>query len=273
MSQQTVPHITQPVGNSAFQLVQEKGWQRGLGNLHRSEFRRWFGTNMWLWMAVIWTAIFNFILAGMVWRGQMPYDEAYTLYCVFGGLFPQIATIIIMQDVLVGEKETGTAAWILSKPVDRKAFVISKFIPNSIGVLLTMVLIPGLVAYIHISVATGVWISPLRLLGGLSVLGLNQLFYLTLSLMLGAVFNNRAAVIAIPMAFAFGQQYILSAAPFLANVLPWSLAISLGDPAPQAVAPGILVATPFSPGPVWFALVCIVIFVAVALWRFEKTEF
>lgn len=37
MSEQT---ISKPTGNSAFKLVQEKGWQRGLHNLHRSEFRR-----------------------------------------------------------------------------------------------------------------------------------------------------------------------------------------------------------------------------------------
>jgi len=34
-------------GNSAFQLVSERGWRRGLGSMLRSEFSRWWQTRMW----------------------------------------------------------------------------------------------------------------------------------------------------------------------------------------------------------------------------------
>ena len=63
-------------------------------------------------------------------------------------MFPAIAVIIIMKDTLVGEKQSGTAAWVLSKPVSRPAFILSKLAANSIGVLATIVILPGVVAFI-----------------------------------------------------------------------------------------------------------------------------
>ncbi len=68
-------------------------------------------------------------------------------YAIFAGLFPAVGVVIIMQGVVVGEKKSGTAAWVLSKPVTRPAFILSKVIANSLGVLVTMVVLPGIVAY------------------------------------------------------------------------------------------------------------------------------
>ncbi len=61
------------------------------------------------------------------------------IYAVFAGMFPAVAVVIIMQGVLVGEKRDGTAAWVMSKPISRPAFILSKVLANSLGVLATMV--------------------------------------------------------------------------------------------------------------------------------------
>ena len=63
-------------------------------------------------------------------------------------MFVAFGVMIVMQRVLVREKNSGTAAWVLSKPVTRTAFVVSRLVVNTIAILLTSVLVPGLIFYI-----------------------------------------------------------------------------------------------------------------------------
>ncbi len=261
-------------GNEAFVMAYRRGWRGGLRNMLRAELGKWFRTNMWWVQSLIWIAVINGILAGILWSGEgMDANEATALFSVFMGLFPAIAIIIIMQDAIVGEKESGTAAWVLSKPVSRSAFVLSKLFANLLGVLVSMVLLPSLAAYIQLSFASGELPDPVKFLEGLSVVYLNLVFYLTLTLMLGAFFNHRGPVIGIPLALAFGQQMILGLLPFLAEVLPWTLVVPFGQvelPIAAAVMQG---ATPHSMNPLYSALIWVVLFVVLSLWRFEKEEF
>ena len=262
-------------GNSAFQMVAARGWRGGLRNMLRVENGKWWRSQMWWIQAIMWTAIVNGILAGILWSGQEAVGaiEAVSLYGIFSGLFPAIAVVIIMQDALVGEKETGTAAWILSKPVSRTAFVLAKFLANSLGVLVTMLLIPGLVAYIQISLALGSWLAPLNFLAGIGVLYVLQWYYLSLTLMLGAFFNQRGPVIGIPLALAFGQQILFGMLPFLLKVLPWTLAVPAGELDSSIASAVILGQTPPSLFPLYISLVSVFVFMALAFWRFEKEEF
>ncbi len=261
-------------GNSAFELVQEQGWRRGLRNLMRAGFASWWQTSSWWVQTLIWTGVINFILAGVLWSGQgFDPQEALPLYAIFAGLFPPIAVIIIMQDAVIGEKLSGTAAWVLSKPVSRTAFILSKLWPNAVGVAATMVLFPGVVAFAQLLAAGAPVASPLHFLAGLGIFALNLCFYLTLTLMLGVLSNSRAAAIAVPMAFAFGQQYLMGMLPALKYVLPWTLALPPSNAMQGAVVPSVMAgAAPFSWGPLIFVCVCIVIFSGVALWRFQDQE-
>jgi ABC-type transport system involved in multi-copper enzyme maturation permease subunit len=273
MTAQTAPQNEQPTGNRIFEPVAEKGWRRGLANLHRSEFGRWFGTKLWLTMALMWTAIFNFMLAGVLRQSEQPMSmgDAYGFFLIFAGMFPSIAVVIIMQDVLVGEKQNGAAAWILSKPVSRPAFVISKLIPNSVGVVTSMALMPTLVAYLLIGLISGGWAAPLNLAAVIAIISLNLIFFLTMTLMLGALTDSSAAVIAIPLAFAFTQQYLAGLLPFLKTYLPWGLFIPMveGQPTPTMA---IITGQPPDLQAVWFTAICCILFTAVAIWRFDKTE-
>jgi len=240
----------------------------------RAEFGKWFRTSMWWTQSLIWILVINGILAGLLWGDEsMEIFEAAAFFSLFMGLFPAIAIIIIMQDAIVGEKESGTAAWVLSKPVSRSAFVLSKLIANLVGVLVTMVLLPSLVAYIHISYAGGALLDALNFLGGLGVIYLNLSFYLTLTLMLGTFFNHRGPVIGIPLALAFGQQLILGISPFLVEVLPWTLVIPYGDIELPFAAAIIRGEVPHSMNPFYTALFMVVVFIALSLWRFEREEF
>ena len=263
-------------GNSAFELRQEEGWRRGLGNLMSAGFAAWWATNLWWVQTLIWTAVINFILAGLLW-GAEAFDpqEAPALFALFAGLFPPIAVIIIMQDAVIGEKLSGTAAWVLSKPVSRTAFILSKLLPNAVGAVLTMNLFPSMIAYVQFTLA-GAAPNLVNYLLGLGVLAVNLLYFLTLTVMLGVLAKHRGTVIGVPLALAFGQQYLLGMIPPLRHVLPWTLVLpppgaeGLGG----AIAASIMAGQPLPPlTPFYAALISIAVFSVVAIWRFQDEEF
>ena len=259
--------------NESFQLVKERGWQRGLRNLLNAEFGGWWKTSSWWVQSIIWIGVINMAIASVLWGESGNAQTGIALYALFSCLFPTIAIIIILQDAIIGEKELGTAAWVLSKPVSRTAFVVAKLVAHSVGVLVTMTLLPGVVAYIQISLAGGSWLSPLNFLGGMAVIWLYQLFFLTLTLMLGVLYDHRAAVIGIPLALAFGSQLLVGVLPVLNFVLPWRLAVGVENETMAVIESIILGLPPFSWLPVLFVTGFVVLFTAVAIQRFQREEF
>jgi len=260
-------------GNSAFELVSEHGWRRGLGNLLDNEFGGWWRTSLWWIQTLIWVGVIGFMLGAEVIGAKENLANTLMIYGVFAGLFPAVAVIIIMQDALVGEKQTGTAAWVLSKPASRPAFILSKLVANSLGVLVTMVILPGIVAYAIMWFGTGSQLNPLDFLAGLGVIWLFLLFFLSLTLMLGAFFNQRGPVIGIAIALLFLEQYLIGFLPALKYILPWTLVIPLNNQT-DVIAPLVMLGQPLSSYLQLLAIaVEIVIFVVVALWRFEREEF
>jgi ABC-type transport system involved in multi-copper enzyme maturation permease subunit len=254
-------------------LVNERGWRRGLNNLLDNEFGRWWRTRRWWVQALIWTAVIGFMLGAMVTQGGADRETVVMIYGIFASMFPAVAVIITMQSVLIGEKSNGTAAWVLSKPVSRPAFILSKLVANSLTVLVVMVVIPGLVAYLLISIALGGPINPLFFLAGLGVIWLSLLWYLTFTLMLGAFLESRGAVIGISLGLLFIQQYLIGLIPLLKAALPWTLTVPLNN-STDALLPMLLqgqsVAS-FLPQ-VLIIGVEIVLFVVLAVWRFNKEE-
>jgi len=261
-------------GNSAFELIAERGWRRGMGNMLRSELAHWWKTSMWWVQCLIWAGMIGFMLSAIfLAEGDFDPAEAVMIYGLFAGLFPAIGVVIILQDAVVGEKESGTAAWVLSKPVSRQAFILSKLIAHSLGVTATMVVIPGIVAYAVFAIAGGITLNPVWFLAALGVILLNHVFFLAFTLMLGTLFNTRGPVIGLALALVFLQQNLIGMLPALQYVLPWTLV------APPNNGNDSLVSTLLMghPAPSWIQIglisVEIVVFIVVALRRFEKEEF
>jgi ABC-2 type transport system permease protein len=261
-------------GNSDFILVNEGGWRRGFNNLLDNEFARWWKTRMWWIQSLIWVGMIGFMLGTMLFGApDFNLKDGLMIYAVFAGIFPAVAVVIIMQGVLVGEKKDGTAAWVMSKPVTRPAFILSKMVANSLGMLVTMVLLPGVAAYVLFFVRIKAGLDPLSFLAAMGVIFLTLLFYLTLTLMLGSFFNNRGPVIGISLAFMFLQQYLVGLLPVLRYVLPWTLVVPLNNEA-EAVVPAILSGQPiYSFIPIVAVAVECVLFVLISLWRFKHEEF
>jgi len=262
-------------GNEAFELVSEHGWSRGLNTMLRSGLARWFKTRMWWVHCLIWGSLVGSILATIAFNPQPPPPaDLYMIFMVFVGLFPAVGVVIIMQDALVGEKSEGTAAWVLSKPLTRPAFVLSKIIANSLGILVTMVLVPCLIGFAIILITTKSALAPLGYLESMGVVFISDFFFLALTLMLGTFFDSRGPVIGIPLGVLFLQQNLIGFLPSLRFVLPWTLVMPIGNITP--LVQSLMLNTPVPQGQLITLAVIVVesiLFVLIGLWRFNREEF
>jgi ABC-2 type transport system permease protein len=287
------------IGSDRLLRVNERGWRCGLETLLRKEHQAWWGTRLWWANALIWFAILNGMVALVMWvvptivpmialnDSRLPEEQRQTLerdmqnlhdnrdtfglqgFYQMAGLATAIGVMIVTQGAIVGEKQSGTAAWVLSCPVSRSAFVMSKFLALGAGTLIVMIGMQGIPVFAQVSLARGEPLPVLPFLGSLGLLSLHLLFYLSLTLMLGTLFDSRAPVIGIPLALFFGQSLlgglIGTFVPGLPPFLPHSLAeqamsLALGQPLLSYI-------------PITVTLFSILVFVLAAIRRFAQAEF
>ncbi len=285
--------------NDTLYQMNERGYRCGLANLLRKEQRAWWGTRKWWVNALVWLLIVNGIVALLMWGvpalvsgtalndPNMPEEQKQTVrkdmaeiegnrdtfglqgFFQLAGMATAIGVMIVGQGAIIGEKQSGTAAWVLSCPVSRSAFILSKAIALGISSLVIMIGLQGLVAYLQISLARGSFLPLLPFVGSLGLLGLHLLFYLSLILMLGTLFDSRGPVIGIPIVVLVGQGLMghlaQSVAPWLSMLLPerlpeMALLLAGGQSMPSFV-------------PLTATLLMAVGFILVALWRFKGEEF
>ncbi len=165
-------------GNVQFQMVEERGWRRGLGNLMQGELSNWFKSSRWWKHIILWLVIVNVFMVIFVYASTQDENmDLLMMYGIFGGMFVALGAMIIVQGAFVGEKRSGTAAWVLSKPVTRIAFVVSQLVGNTIGVLVTAVLVPGVLVYVTLGAISELgWLPLLDFLVGLGVIALSTFF-------------------------------------------------------------------------------------------------
>ncbi len=267
-------------GNGNLQLVMGSGWSRGLGNHLRVELERWFASRKWWTQILIFALATNLILALMIWEQTDVIDPVEYICMFFNtwlGLVTVIGVVILMQGAIIGEKQSGTAAWVLSKPISRAAFYLAKLIANGVGTYVTIVLAQSLIAYALIYLGLGEALSPLAFVAGLGIHALHLLFYLTLALMLGVIFDHRGLV-ALPIVPMFFDSIILGLAPpalydILIRILPWNLVTGYGDEA-QSIAGSIMLGQQlYSLSPIFWTMGFSLLFVVLGLWVFERQEF
>jgi len=261
-------------GNSAMHLRTGSGWRRGLSTLLQGELSGWFATREWLTQILIWAGIINGItLAAALQMPKSAAMDALMIFNIFMGMAPPVGIAIMMMGAIVEEKRSGTAAWILSKPASRTAFVLSKLIGNGLGVLVCIILAQGLIGFLTMRFIMQMPLQPLNWALGMGAHAANALLYVTLGAMLGVLFDHPAPVVGIPIAFNFIQQNLPGLLPFLSNRLPWNIGTPFGNGSDPSVALAWMIGVkPLTVAPVVVALVASVVFVFVALWRFQKQE-
>lgn len=201
-----------------------------------------------------------------------PLEGGFTIFLLTGGVVTGIGIILVMQGAVVDEKKRGTVGWILSKPVSRIAFILSKLIVNAVAALLLMIVLQGTVMYGLITLRTGTPPHLLSFVAGLGLFGLHLLFYLTLTLMLGTLFEERGPVIAIPLGILIGSQLFQGIVPSFSQFTPWELLQPGPSGAPVALQ--VMVQLPLTNFvPIVATGAWIILFTSVAIWKFRREEF
>lgn len=285
--------------NSEFQLIGNQGQLQGFGNLLRNENHLWWRTSRWWVQTLIWLAIANgilFMVIGIAPKMENPPGQAaneqtnqvsgeagdaqqalavlgLSVFMKMAGIAIAIGVVVLAQDTLIGEKQSGTAAWVLSKPVSRSAIILSKVLSYSFGILITMVIAQGVIGYLILFLVTGKTFPILLYAGALGLLFLSLLFWLTLAAMLSALSNLRGMVIGIPLFLILAYTLFVEYAPWTANIMPWSLTSSVSA-SRQAIGLSLVLGQPIPTLlPVIGSLAGCIVFTMVAIWRFQKEEF
>ena len=246
----------------------------GLCNMLAKELAGWYRTRRWWIQCLLWLVILNVGGIDLNIRGDNSVEQAGSSFLVMAGFALSIAAISMAQDSILGEKHSGTAAWVLSKPLRRPAFILAKLIAIGLGILVTGIVLPGAVAYFQLTHFGLQGFTPLGFAGAMGLVALNTLFYLTLALMLATLFNGRGPVLGISLGILLSGMMIL----FFANtpelvlaILPWRLVMPLGQgPLAGYLALGAPLPTLT---PIIATILWCLLFTGVAVWRFRREEF
>jgi ABC-2 type transport system permease protein len=244
----------------------ERGWKMGLVNMLAKENYGWWRTRRWWIQCLLWLVLLNVASADDLRGGNL------RNFLFVAGLVLPIAAIVLSQDAILGERHSGTAAWVFSKPLRRPAFLLAKIIAYGLGFLVTGVLLPGGIACLQI-IADGSSGSFLPgFAASLGLVYLNLLFYLTLALMLAALFHGRGPVMGIPLFILF--LWMIPDSARLAEFMPWRLVIDTGNEALPALNGYLLSGQPLpTVAPIIATALWCVLFTGVAFWRIRREEF
>lgn len=273
--------------NLVFERVNELSGLRGFANLFHKENRAWWGTRRWWVNALLWTGMLGGLVSLMLFMlpsvatatgdpqvaaagGPIPFGllMGRTIFFELGTMALAMGVIVLCQDLIVDEKHSGVTEWLLAKPVARRSYVLAKLAASILAVLALLVALPALVTYALLFVRVGSADPLLPFLGGVGIMAVHTLFYLTLTLMLGTMFNNRAPILGIGLASVMGGTLVGGFLQPLLYVTPWMLGKFAAIVADSQPVPAGMLWPPLAATALWS-----VIFILVALTKFERTEF
>lgn len=272
--------------NLEFVRVNEWNGLRGFANLLRKENRAWWGTRRWWINALLWPVIICGLLANMLFvptianlatEADIARAGGLTAHIVLMGLSVffefgitalAIGTIVLSQDLIINEKQSGIAEWLLSKPIARRSYILAKLAANTQPMLVLMVGLPAAIGYGMLSLRMGEVFPLMLFLSATGIMALHTLFYLTLTVMLGTIFNSRGPILAFALGSVLGGSMLGGLFKPLLYVTPWLLPKMASLTASGQAIPSEIGFAPLVATALW-----IVVFVIVALAKFERTEF
>ncbi len=252
------------------------GWLSGFGNMLRMENGKWWGTRQWLTQALYWLLAVNGIVAMPLLVAPIM-DPGATISVMSGldifmpimAMVAAFGVVIVMQSAIVGEKQSGTAAWVLSSPITRSAFILSKLVANALGLFFVAIVVQGVVGYGITSYYGGAALPVASFAISMGLQALHMVFYITLAVMLGSFFNSRGPVLGIVIGLAAGQDII---GQIVGAILPW-FPLLLPNRIHEIALMVATGQTPTTYIPLVSGLLLSAVFVVVAIWRFKRTEF
>lgn len=176
----------------------------GLGGLLRGELTRWFGRRGLVHL-VAWTVAIQGLLYWDTASGSDPLGDwrAFDLLVHLWWIAGPLAAIAVAQNALIEERHDDTAPWVLSKPVSRSSFVVSKIVSDAGGLILVAVVLQAVIALLwlpNVEPAVGLPIrapDANRYLVVIGIVALVILFFVSMTIFLTTVLPWRAPVAAI----------------------------------------------------------------------------
>ena len=151
------------------------------------------------------------------------------------GVLLVIIGVIATMDLLAIERERGTLAWSLSKPLSRNALLLAKWSAGTLmytafGLVLPIIVSVGLATALNgampdlavVAVATAVWVTI-------------PIFYVGLALALGTRLSSQAAIAGVAFGLSAIPLFASSIVPEVGAVIPsamgdWAVAFATGAP-------------------------------------------
>ena len=220
----------------------------GLRSLVRKDIAEWTRGRR-AWVVFIIATLWTLLAAANAWiitqaRSLLPADvEPETipvtlapmenLLAGFGSQVFVLAAVFAVASLIVRERESGTLAWVASKPVSRGAIWLSKWVSSSAMLAVTAVLAPLLVTVVAVVVMYGVpdpGAVAVVALGGVAAV----VFYAALGLAAGTILPGQPAIVAVGLAaFALVPALLglipLPLAPYLpTSIVAWSIGAAMG---------------------------------------------
>ena len=253
--------------------IGDESWKRGYTNLFDAELGSWFKTRRWVNHSLIWLFAIDFILILTTLgssTGKASALDTWFLYSIFSSIWTIFGCIVVASSTVVGEKNNGIASWILSKPVSRKMYLLSKYVSIAIGMLITMVVIPGVFTYLFIGLWSGYWINPLNFVAALGVIYISLMFFMSFTFMLGTYLSKQNQVIGGGIMMIFIILNLAGLIPYSSWFIPMNVSIPYNNS--SSVVYGLLSSSYQSLYPVLLCVIYISLFVLLSIRRFEKED-
>jgi hypothetical protein len=223
----------------------------GLGNLVRKDVSEWLhGKRPWVVLGVT-TSVFVLAAANAritEWAVRsfpadpgdgpakvlsvLPLDNVMV---AIGTQFIVLAAIFATMSLLLAERDGGTLAWTISKPVSRTSVLVSKWLTSTLILWVAAVVIPLTLTTIVVTVLYG--LPDLAIVVALcATLITVPAFFVAVALTAATYVPSQSAVGAIGVAVFVGPQIVGGVVPALTPFFPgsifdWSVGISTGSPA------------------------------------------
>lgn len=221
----------------------------GLGNLVRKDVSDWFRSRRPGIVAVVSLLIFLPTAANAritEWAAaSFPRDPGDgpakvlslvpldNLMMAVATQFIVIAVVFATMNLLLGERDSGTLAWTVSKPVSRTSVLVSKWLTATIVLWATAVVIPLAATAALVSAIYGM--PDLRVVGvlGLALAAVPALF-VAVAIATSTFVTSQSAVGAIGLAVLATPLFLGGLVPSLAPFFPtsifgWAIDVSVGS--------------------------------------------
>lgn len=258
--------------SATLQAATGRGPLVGFGNMVDKEYGSWWRTRRALLHLILWLFVINgflFLIGVDEGRGN-PYNALNELIQIFfrvGGLFAAIGIVVSTQSSVLHERQLGTAEWVLSKPVTREAFILSKLLVNGLSFLFLAVAIPATVFFLQTPLHTYLQPKPGPFMVGLALHAEVLVFYLALTLALGTFLRSRGTISGAAIGLLFAGLILPNFFPRLLEFTPFGLPSFAAQLAREQSLPL------WAWQPILLTALWTVLLVLLALWRFDREEF